>query len=69
MLFDIVKALIDEERVSKYFISKELHVSWNSVHNWYRGVFVPNQKHIIALIKLYENLKEKKDAKSLSENK
>jgi hypothetical protein len=34
---------------SKYWIAKNCHVSWNTVHMWSRGVFEPNRGNLLKL--------------------
>ena len=39
-----VKILVDKYGLSKYSIAKDLEVSWNTVHMWYKDVYEPSLK-------------------------
>ena len=54
---NIVKELVNKRGMAKYRISKILNVSWNTVQNWYRNVYTPNEKNQIKL----ERLSKKKE--------
>lgn len=55
----LLKKILDEQKISKYRITKLCDVSWTTVQFWYKGVFEANGKHTAMLEKIY---KENKNA-------
>ena len=51
---NIVKELVSKHEMTKYRISKDLNVSWNTVQNWYRNVYIPNENNQRNLERLRE---------------
>ena len=39
---------------SKYRISKEIGVSWNTVQLWYKGVYKPTPSHQEGIYEIYK---------------
>lgn len=39
------KLVIDGLKMSKYRFSKMIGVSWNTVHFWYCGIYLPSKEH------------------------
>lgn len=50
---NIVKLLVDDQKLSKYAIAKACQVSWNTVSLWYKGVYAPKHESHVILEKLY----------------
>ena len=42
---NIVKHLVDVEKISKYGLAKKVGVSWNSIHFWYKEIYQPNESN------------------------
>lgn len=57
-MMNITKVLVDTHKISKYFIAKEVGVSWNTVSFWYKKTFMPTIENNN---KLKEILNEKKN--------
>jgi len=55
---NLVKTLVEKFFMSKYRISKDCGVSWNTVQFWYKGIFTPKLDN---QIKLENILNEKKN--------
>ena len=47
---------------SKYKMAKELNVSWQTIHMWHKGMFVPAKDKMDKLINLLEQCNIKKTA-------
>lgn len=52
---EIIKEL--RKHITKWKISKELGVSWQSVHAWEKGISKPTKEHEAALVELAHKYK------------
>ena len=42
---NLTKILVEKFFMSKYRISKDCGVSWNTVQFWYKGIFTPSEEN------------------------
>ncbi|GAG22867.1 unnamed protein product [marine sediment metagenome] len=50
---NIIRKLVNKHGISKWRISKELNVSWNTVQNWYKGIYRPTVENQTKLNDLF----------------
>ena len=59
-LMRLIQELVDKYNCSKYSIAKDLRVSWNTVHMWYREVFEPSKEKEAQIEEKYKSITKKK---------
>ena len=56
LIFQEYKKILTGKKISKYRIAKECKVAWFTVHNWFKGIYSPQQAQLKKIKRFVDKL-------------